>query len=371
MALKPLSADMDHIQKLVIPGLDVDMDVIQKLDDEPNDVGGLSPAQLKAEFDKAGNIIKKYLNEDLLPAVSDTVVEAELRSQREEERQAAEVQRLAAERERIRAEEERIAAENGRIQAERERLQAEGLRIEAEGLRAEAERQRQAAEAARADEYTGLVAQATEQAEKAKFEADRAQQIAGGDLVTYVEMEAAVDEAVDKAVEAAVDEAARERLEPLIGNISRYGDITIPAEGWIQDGESGYTMEVEAPLVTERHIPLVALDRESRETAGRCKLDAGAETLEGKVRFWAGKLPEKAMTGTLVLLLQGELGTGVALWPATGDKVGGVKVGEGLKVDQDGTLSVDKASVMTAEDLADEEEVQKEVSDILNAEGEV
>lgn len=43
-----------------------DMDIISKLDDEPNDVGGLTAAQLKAEFDKAGNTVKDWLNGVLL-----------------------------------------------------------------------------------------------------------------------------------------------------------------------------------------------------------------------------------------------------------------------------------------------------------------
>lgn len=39
-----------------------DMDVIQKLDDEPNDTGGLTSAALKAKFDEGGNAVKEYLN---------------------------------------------------------------------------------------------------------------------------------------------------------------------------------------------------------------------------------------------------------------------------------------------------------------------
>lgn len=42
-----------------------DLDIVAKLDDEPNDVGGLSPDELKAVFDEAGNKIKKYINEVL------------------------------------------------------------------------------------------------------------------------------------------------------------------------------------------------------------------------------------------------------------------------------------------------------------------
>lgn len=44
-----------------------DMDIIQKLDDEPNDVGGLSSTELKEKFDEGGNAVKTYLNNDLLP----------------------------------------------------------------------------------------------------------------------------------------------------------------------------------------------------------------------------------------------------------------------------------------------------------------
>lgn len=46
-----------------------DMNIIQKLDDEPNDVGGLTSAELKAKFDEGGLALKKWLNETLLPAL--------------------------------------------------------------------------------------------------------------------------------------------------------------------------------------------------------------------------------------------------------------------------------------------------------------
>lgn len=39
-----------------------DLNVIQKLPDEPNDVGGLTAAQLKAKFDEAGGKLKTSLN---------------------------------------------------------------------------------------------------------------------------------------------------------------------------------------------------------------------------------------------------------------------------------------------------------------------
>jgi hypothetical protein len=44
-----------------------DLNIIQKLDDEPNDVGGETAASLKEQFDKASNLLKTYINGVLLP----------------------------------------------------------------------------------------------------------------------------------------------------------------------------------------------------------------------------------------------------------------------------------------------------------------
>jgi len=50
--------------------LEKDMGIIAALDDEPNDVGGLSSAQLKEKFDEAGQAVKEYINESLLPELT-------------------------------------------------------------------------------------------------------------------------------------------------------------------------------------------------------------------------------------------------------------------------------------------------------------
>lgn len=52
-----------------IPTLDTDLSIIQKLDDYPNDIGGLSAAQLKAKFDEGVLAIQTYINEVLIPAL--------------------------------------------------------------------------------------------------------------------------------------------------------------------------------------------------------------------------------------------------------------------------------------------------------------
>lgn len=160
MSLQTLNENLDIIQNLVIPFLEDDLDNIQKLDDEPNDVGGLSAAELKAEFDKSGNTIKKYLNETLIPQLSDTVAEAE--------------ERATAERERVANENIRIGNENDRIENEDARQENETARVNAEKARADAEAARVREEQARVDRDTGIVAQATAQANAAKTSAEQA-----------------------------------------------------------------------------------------------------------------------------------------------------------------------------------------------------
>lgn len=161
---KRLTADLNVVanSNLEIQLLDGDLNIIQKLDDEPNDVGGLTSAELKAKFDESGNIIKKYINETLIPAVlTDDATE--------ESRKQAEAARVAAEQERVTAEAGRVSAESGRVSAEQGRSEAESSRVSAENARAQAE-------TARADETAGIVARATAQANAA---AESATQAAG------------------------------------------------------------------------------------------------------------------------------------------------------------------------------------------------
>ena len=111
-----LSADLNIIQSapIELELLDGDLNIIQKLDDEPNDVGGLTSAELKAKFDESGNIIKKYINETLIPAVLAEDATEESRKQAEAARVAAEQTRQSNEQTRQANETLRISAENAR-----------------------------------------------------------------------------------------------------------------------------------------------------------------------------------------------------------------------------------------------------------------
>lgn len=60
---------------MAIEKFEKDMRIIGMLDDEPNDVGGLSAAELKDKFDEGGKALKTYLNDVLIPALEQLGVE--------------------------------------------------------------------------------------------------------------------------------------------------------------------------------------------------------------------------------------------------------------------------------------------------------
>lgn len=91
-----------------------DMKIISALDDEPNDVGGLTAAELKAKFDEGGEALKRYLNDTLIPAVVEDGATEEHRAEAEAARVAAEKTRQSNEQTRQANETSRISAENAR-----------------------------------------------------------------------------------------------------------------------------------------------------------------------------------------------------------------------------------------------------------------
>jgi len=185
--------------------LNDDLYVIQKLDDQPNDVGGLTAEELKLKFDEGPNRIKTYINETLIPAISDTVAEAEIRDAAEAGRISAETARAEAEQQRARAESERDAAESARLEAERSRLSEETARAAAETERISAESARLEAERSRLSEETIRAAAEAERisAESARRNAEQVRADAESQRLANETARAAAEHAREEFTRAA------------------------------------------------------------------------------------------------------------------------------------------------------------------------
>lgn len=378
MSITPLSADLNIVQSLVIPELDDDLDIIQKLDDEPNDVGGLTAAQLKAKFDEGPNAIKRYINDELLPAISDTVAEADVRAEAEATRVAAEAARVTAEQgrasaetgreqaeaargtaeqARVTAEQGRAAAEQSRATAEQGRATAEESRITQETARQDAEAERQAAEQARVDTDTGIVAQATQQATAAGQSANAA----AGSAQTAAQQAALAQQAAGSAATAAASqltgqmagyvsdaqEAAQDAADAATA-ISAYGTevpVTLTAAGWIGAAAPYAQTVAVAGLLANSYGDIGPANSATaaQRAAYRSALIAVTAQADGSVTLVAdGDKP--AVDIPAVVRFGGVLDTGggggaYTLPAATADTLGGIKVGPGLSVEADGTLS--------------------------------
>lgn len=60
---------------MAIEKFNKNMAIIAALDDEPNDVGGMTSAELKNKFDEGGKAIQTYMNETLIPVLENLGVE--------------------------------------------------------------------------------------------------------------------------------------------------------------------------------------------------------------------------------------------------------------------------------------------------------
>lgn len=167
------------------------MSDLQKITEQQMDAVGVcsAPDMLTGSASENKAVFDKMVRQLIAPAYNaavdaiDAINQAEsgiraaeeARTEAEEGRAAAEEARAAAESGRLLNEQARVSAEQGRGTAETARGQAEADRQDAETERAEAElsrvfaeQARCAAEQLRVDSTTGVVAQATEQAQSAE-----------------------------------------------------------------------------------------------------------------------------------------------------------------------------------------------------------
>lgn len=84
-------------------------------------------------------------------------------------------------------------------------------------------------------------------------------------------------------------------------------DLVIPTASWIASGESeyGYVAEVGIEECREAYYPDVAIHKDSLKTAFDADVCASVQSLDGKLRFWAKRVPAKDISATAALLISG------------------------------------------------------------------
>lgn len=143
------------------------------------------------------------------------------------------------------------------------------------------------------------------------------------------------------------------------GYYGRY-DLALSASGWqeAQDAEGKpYQYIYDAELADSKStlVPIGAVLADSFHTANDAGILPGCETFDGYVRFYSSSVPEDDVQLTVILFGKG--GGNSDLTIATREQLGHVKVGDGIEVTEDGTISanakVSEDQIATSDDTSE------------------
>lgn len=186
-----------------------------------------------------------------------------------------------------------------------------------------------------------------------------------GAFITSAEAEELVKSLVDEAVSGVGSAIIK--------------DITIPHTGWTWQEETGEEpdgwdeyrnyVDVAVEEATAAQFPSVALHKAALETAKNAGLCPTAEARDGVIRFWARQTPDADMEATVALVSPSAGGGGGSTYVlpvATATRLGGVKIGKGVTVASDGTITVSTSGV-TPDDIASTEDTDNMLDDVFPA----
>ena len=129
--------------------------------------------------------------------------------------------------------------------------------------------------------------------------------------------------------------------------------------------------DAELPDSTSELVPVGVVSPGSFYTTTKAGVLNGCETHDGFIRFFSQRIPSDNIQATVTLFGKGggsgETGS-VSIGQGLKRDASGaiaVRIGEGLDFDSANALTVRKETVMTSEDLLDEEETQQEIVDML------
>ena len=139
--------------------------------------------------------------------------------------------------------------------------------------------------------------------------------------------------------------------------------------------EYRYYVDVPVTEAAETQFPNVALHKAALETAKNAGLCPTVQTLAGALRFWAKRSPDEDMEATVALVSPGASSSGggggstYVLPVATAMRLGGVKIGKGISVAADGTITASTSGV-SPDDMASTEDTESMLDEVFPSEDE-
>lgn len=186
------------------------------------------------------------------------------------------------------------------------------------------------------------------------------------DLVVYIGNDTEVDLTIESGVYVTQD-----MLNNALANVGcvEYGQVTIPTEGWEESDDPDFPFCIELPYkgALDTHYADTIVDTRSFQTAYDCGLCPTMETMNSRLKFWSCVIPKTDIHCHIVLFREGS--GGEYIMPiASKDKLGGVKIGDGIDVTSDGTISAD--ATVPPENLAQAEDTAAMLDDVFGLPGE-
>jgi hypothetical protein len=183
----------------------------------------------------------------------------------------------------------------------------------------------------------------------------------------------------EKLEQAVIDEL---NANPSGGYYGTY-NVTIPESGWVETTDKNedyaYICDVAAEDVDEELVPSGVVEPGYSRIAMQADMVNACSTMDGKFRFYSKRVPNGDIHAVITLFSKSgrvvtssgtvsgaaakvEIGNGLEYDVA--GKIA-VKVGDGVSFDKYGAITVDKAQVVTDEDLLDEDETEESLKEIL------
>lgn len=144
------------------------------------------------------------------------------------------------------------------------------------------------------------------------------------------------------------------RLEEKIDSTGSFTvtDVLINPDAWQEDDEEGLRAVLPVTGATLRTVPLICVEQEDSAVARRCGLKSWCASGEGTVTVYAELVPSGSIRLKILAMFAQSVEADIEvsqpdipmvvnykLPVATKDTLGGVKIGSGIEVSEDGTIT--------------------------------